>query len=198
MKEVNINKAIGPDLVPNVILKNCADVLSKSITFLYNKSLELGCLPNKWKLANIVPVFKSGDKNNIINYRPVSLLSVVSKILERLIHTHIFDCIDQLISNKQYGFMPKRSTCIQLIETYNKIGKAMDLGKQVDVIYLDFSKAFDSVDHKLLLNKLKAYGITGKLFSWIENYLTNRQQRVVVNGETSVIKPVLSGVLILI
>lgn len=194
LKDLNINKACGHDLIPNIVLKNCADILAKSLTFLFNKILELGIIPSDWKRANVVPIFKSGCKNNIRNYRPVSLLPVVSKILERLVHSYLFSKLKHLITCKQYGFMPKKSTSIQLIESYEEIGKSLDKGSQVDAIFLDFAKAFDTVDHMLLITKLKFYGVKGTFLKWFESYLGNRQQRVVINGKSSDYVDVMSGV----
>ena len=194
LSQLDTRKATGPDNIPAVFLKNCAHTLYKSLTYLFNLSLKTGGIPKAWKTANVVPIYKKGCKNQISNYRPVSLLSVVSKCLERCIHNKIYPIIDQLIHPNQHGFRKGHSTTTQILGFYDKVYQLVDRGTQCDVIYLDLAKAFDSVPHTLLIHKLKGYGFGNNLLSWFTDYLSNREQRVVCEGSTSASKPVLSGV----
>ena len=165
------------------------------ITKLFNKSLSYGKLPDDWKLANIVPVYKKGEKNQVENYRPISLLSVVSKVLERCVLNNIRCHLVALINESQHGFIPGKSCTSQLVEVLDYIRSLLDAGKQTDVIYMDMSKAFDKVSHEVLINKLyNHFGISGSLLGWFCSYLSNRKQRVTALGATSSEKPVMSGV----
>ena len=147
-------------------------------------------------MANIVPIHKKEEKNDVKNYRPVSLLSVVEKIMERIIfkYTYNFFKDNFVISDNQSGFLPGRSTVTQLIEVYHEFCKAIDEGKEIRVIFLDISKAFDRVWHKGLLFKLKKCGIHGRLLEWFEDYLKDRLQRVIINGKFSEWIKIIAGV----
>jgi len=192
--KLNPQKAQGPDQLPTQVLKECARELTPSITTLFNDSLTTGTIPNSWKQANVVPIHKKGTKHQPSNYRPISLLPVISKILERCIYNRIIDFILPKITSLQHGFLRNRSTATQLLEVFSNINTILDTGDQADVVYFDLSKAFDSVPHKLLIHKLQSFGITGMLLKWLENYLTNRSQRVAFNGVYSEWLPVTSGV----
>ena len=129
-------------------------------------------------MANICPIFKKGDRTNCENYRPISLLSILGKIFERAICNILYPEIKDLISTNQYGFVQRHSTESKLYVFYNKISKILDSGGQTDVIYLDFTKAFDSGPHLLLIHKLQTFGLNGTLLNWFHSYLNNRYQRV--------------------
>ena len=187
-------KARGPDNIPTLVLKKCAVELAQSLCILYNKSLILGRLPDEWKKSNVVPVHKKQRKDMVENYRPISLLCIVSKVLERCIFNRTMEHLSNFLSACQHGFMPGRSTVTQLLGFVHKIGSALDNGQQSDVIYLDFAKAFDSVCHSRLIYKLHHYGIRGQILKWYENYLSNRVQYTVLQGVTSAPLPVTSGV----
>jgi hypothetical protein len=191
---LNPNKAHGPDDIPTIILKTCAHELSPSITMLFNASLTEGKMPAAWKVANIVPIHKKGTKHEASNYRPISLLPVISKILERCIYNQIIDTLVPKITDTQHGFLKNRSTATQLMQTFSEINNTLDSGGQTDLIYFDLSKAFDSVPHHYLLHKLKSFGINSTLHAWLTSYLTNRLQRVLINGSLSEWLPVTSGV----
>ena len=133
------------------LLKETADQISPSLTMLFNKSLRLGIFPGDWKVANIVPIFKKGKKEFVENYRPISLIPVISKVLERCVLTGLRDHISHLISREQHGFLAGRSCVTQLTSVLHYIGGQLDAVKQIDIIYLDMSKAFDKVDHTKLL-----------------------------------------------
>jgi hypothetical protein len=192
--KLNPNKAHGPDDIPTLVLKTCAHELSPSITSLFNASLTEGKMPAAWKLANIVPIHKKGTKHEASNYRPISLLPVISKILERCLYNKIIDNLVPKITNTQHGFLKNRSTTTQLMEVFSDINNSLDSGGQTDLVYFDLSKAFDSVPHTFLLHKLKSFGINNKLHAWLTSYLTNRMQRVLINGSKSEWLPVTSGV----
>ena len=191
---IDENKATGPDKIPAKLLKNCASSIYLSLCDLFNKSLSLGKLPNEWKLSNIVPILKKGPAQEVSNYRPISLLSLVSKVLERCVYNQLVSHISTQLHHLQFGFLRGKSTTSQLLHVLQDIHQALESRNQVDAVYLDFAKAFDKVSHKLLLTKLHKFGIRGGLLSWFENYLSRRYQRVTVLGETSGTLPVLSGV----
>jgi len=194
LTKLNPAKAQGPDELPTRILKDCSHEITPSITQLFNDSLTHSTVPTAWKQANIVPIHKKGTKHQASNFRPISLLPVISKVLERCIYNRIIIFILPKITNLQHGFLRNRSTATQLLQVFSNITNILDSGDQTDVIYFDLSKAFDSVPHKLLIHKLQSFGICGKLLAWIENYLTNRVQRVSFNGANSDWLPVTSGV----
>ena len=157
--------------------------MAPSLTMLFNKSLRLGIFPGDWKLANIVPIFKKGKRDFVENYRPISLLPVTSKVLKF-----------HLIIREQHRFLAGRSCVTQLTSVLHYTGGQLDAGKQIDITYLDMSKAFDKVDHTKLLVRLHQYGITGKLHDWFRSYLQGRKQQVTVLGATSRELPVTSGI----
>ena len=159
-------------------------------------SLKEGVVPFEWKEANIIPLFKKGSRNKSEHYRPVSLTSVICKLLERLIKDHMVDFLvkHKLLNSSQHGFLKARSCLTNMLCYVEEITKWIDVGSPVDIIYLDFQKAFDKVPHQRLLLKLKAHGIGDSITDWIEQRLTDRRQRVVVDGEVSNWKSVLSGV----
>jgi len=194
LNKLNVTKASGPDNIPTRILKDYAHILVDSITTLFNKSLSTGTVPQAWKHANIIPIHKKGSKTQASNYRPISLLPVISKILERCIYNKIIDFIIPKLASQQHGFLRGRSTTTQLLTVLTKITSILDTGNQADIIYFDLSKAFDSVPHKLLIHKLKSFGFNGKLLEWLSDYLTNRSQRVIINGSNSSWLHVTSGV----
>ena len=194
LKQLNPSKAPGPDNIPTKILKECAHLLAPSITTLFNTSLLEGLIPNTWKQANVIPLHKKGDKNAPSNYRPISLLPVISKVLERCIYNRIIDYIIPKLTYLQHGFLRNRSTATQLLTVFSNINNILDSGNQADVVYFDLSKAFDSVPHRFLIHKLTSFGIHGNLLNWFSNYLANRLQRVSFNGSVSEWLPVTSGV----
>ena len=132
-----------------------------------------------------MPVFKKGCRNSCDNYRPIYLLSIVSKVLERAVVNNIYNMLLPQISLLQHGFLRGRSTVTQLLSVFHEINVNLDNAGQTDLIFLDFSKAFDYVPHHLLIHKLKSFGLNGSLLKWMSSYLTNRTQRVVIEGETS-------------
>ena len=178
----------------DTLLRETADNIAVSLKKLFNKSLQHGIIPDEWRVANVVPVYKKGRKDCVENYRPISLLPLVSKVLERCVLARVRVHLYHFISPAQHGFLPGRSCATQLLTVLNQIGEHLDTGKQTDVIYLDMSKAFDKVCHLLLLRKLKQCNVSGRLLDWFNAYLTNRRQRVTVSGATSTEVLVSSGV----
>ena len=194
LHSLNEHKATGPDGISNKILKETAEQVAPSLCLLFNLSLRSGSLPDDWKISNIVPVFKKGKRDHVSNYRPISLLSNISKVLERCVLVKTRDHLLQYVSDNQHGFIPGRSCTTQLVQVLECIGQQLDNGKQTDIIYLDMSKAFDRVRHDVLLDKLQNINIRGNLHSWFSSYLSGRKQRVTVPGGTSTSLAVTSGV----
>lgn len=186
--------APGPDKVANKIIIELQNELAKPLATLFRKSLDNSRIPDDWRLSNVTPIFKKGSKSDPGNYRPVSLTSNVCKLMERVINATLGVYLNKsVLENTQHGFRKGRSCQTNLIEFNDKVGEWLDEGKCVDVLYLDFAKAFDKVDHERLMVKLAAVGVKGKLWAWIKDWLANRHQRVVVNGEASEWLPVESG-----
>ena len=187
--------APGPDKVANKIIVELQNELAEPLAVLFRKSLDNSRIPADWKLSNVSPVYKKGSKSDPGNYRPVSLTSNVCKLMERVINMSLGEYLNKnVIENSQHGFRKGRSCQTNLIEFNDQISNWVDEGKCVDVLYLDFAKAFDKVDHERLMVKLAAAGIKGKLWAWIRDWLANRHQRVIVKGEASEWLPVDSGV----
>ena len=173
-----------------------APVISKSLTSLFNASLKLGQFPQEWKEANVTPVPKNGDNELVTNYRPVSILPVVSKVFESLVHLQLYHYLDSnnLLSSAQFGFRPHHNTQDVLLKSVDDWKMALDKNELVGAVMIDLSKAFDTIDHSLLLDKLEAYGIQGADLKWFSDYLAMRRQRVVVDGEVSDWSAVTKGV----
>lgn len=188
--------ATGPDKFSAEILKECKQQLCSPIQHLWRMSLNQSDIPTKYLQQTIVPIYKKGDRSLAANYRPVSLTSHIIKIFERVLRQKLVEHIEQnnLLSNQQHGFRHRRNCLTQLIHHFDDILQALENDSNADIVYLDFSKAFDKVDHKLLLLKLFRMGIKGKLLSWLTSFLSNRSQQVLVNGTKSRPIPVISGV----
>ena len=193
--ELNPNKAAGPDQIESRLLKECAEEIAPTLHQIYRKSLDEAEVPRLWKEAEIVPIHKGGSKAVMANFRPVALTSVVCKVLERIICSAIlaFLTANELITQQQHGFVRGRSCQTNILLCLEKWTELVDSGKNVDVAYFDYAKAFDKVSHRMLLIKLKAYGIEGKLLAWLAAYLEDRKQRVVVGNAKSPWLPVVSG-----
>ena len=197
LKDLDPNKSFGPDEIHPKMLIEIADYVAEPLAIIMNKTLENGTLPDDWKMAHVTPIYKNkGEQNLAINYRPVSLTSIVCKTMESLLREHIMAHLlnKELLSNKQYGFISKRSTVTQLLNYIDKCCESIANGKVVDSIYFDFAKAFDTVPHRRLQKKLESYGIRGPLLKWITSFLTDRKQLVKVNQARSTTNPVISGI----
>ena len=196
LKSLPLEKAAGPDLINNRILKELAQPLSLPLCDLFNFSVSHGKVPKLWKQANVSPIHKKNDPSDISNYRPISLLSTVGKVLEKIVHKHLYNFFQEhhIITSLQSGFVHGDSTVNQEVDIYNTFCKALDEGKEVRAIFCDISKAFDRVWHNGLLFKLQTAGITGNLLSWFTDYLNDRQQRAVLPGGSSSWTPINAGV----
>lgn len=196
LKSLATGKAAGPDGVNNRLLKELSHTLSSPLCDLFNYSLSSGTFPDVWKQANVTPIYKGNDASDPSNYRPISLLSSIGKVLEKIVHKHLFNFFhdNNVLTTLQSGFVPGDSTVNQLVDLYNTFCKALDDGKEVRAIFCDISKAFDRVWHRGLIFKLKSVGIDGRLLSWLTDYLDNRTQRVVLPGATSNWKNINAGV----
>ena len=190
------NKATGPDTIHNRLLIAAADVISEPLTNLFNRSLNESKFPSQWKIANVTPIHKEEQKELCGNYRPISLLSCVFKVLERCVPRHLYSFlqVNRIITPSLSGFIPGDSSVKQLVCIYNDLCSSFDSGTTAQTVFFDISKAFDRVWHKGLLVKLKAIGSRGLLLEWFCDYLTNRIQTVVINGEKYRLKRVVSGV----
>ena len=179
--------APGPDNIYSRTLKELVNQVAQPLAMIYNSSLQSGVVVADWKLANVTPVFKKGCKSTASNYRPISLTSVPGKLMERILQWAILDHLinNNLINQTQHGFLPKKSTVSNLIEYMDVITKILDFGQPVDSIYIDFAKCFDKISHRHLLYKVNKYGIEDRIFDWLTNWLTNRKQRVCINGLSS-------------
>ena len=184
---MKLGKASGHDGISHHMLKYTAQSIAKPLEIIFNLSLSSGIYPNMWKMATVMPLFKKGDRHSPSNYRPISLLSTVGKVFERVIfkHAHNYFIENSLFYKYQSGFMPGHSTVHQLIEMYHNICLALEEKKHACLVFCDISKAFDRVWHKGLLIKLKSYGILGELLIWISNFLSNRKQKVFISNSFS-------------
>lgn len=196
LQKLKTEKSPGPDCIHPRVLKELSEELCDVMADIFNTSLCEGSLPMDWKTANISAIFKKGDRAEKSNYRPVSLTSVVCKVLEGILREHILKHLIEsgILSSSQFGFIRGRSTVLQMLQVLDEWTKILDEGGEVDVIYMDFQKAFDKVPHQRLLHKLAGYGITGNILKWIESFLLGRKQRVHIKGVYSDWEDVLSGV----
>ena len=194
---LNISKPAGPDNLPPKFLKAVFQSLVKPLTILFQKSLNFGVVPGDWKLANVSPIYKGkGGSDNVANYRPISVTNCFIKILEKIIFKHLHNYLLRYnkLSDDQSGFRHRDSTINQLLVIYDVIMKNLDIGKDVRFIFCDISKAFDRVWHRGLLYKLRKYGIKGNLLTWFGSYLSDRKQRVCMNGYYSTWNSINAGV----
>ena len=196
LRDLNPSKSPGPDGMHPFFLKEVAEQLAYPLSILFNQSIGEGDIPREWKEANVVPIHKKGDREDPGNYRPVSLTSVICKVLEALIRDHLLDhlLVNKLISKCQYGFMAGRNSQTNLLDCKEDWGEALDAGLGVDVIYLDLRKAFDTVPHQRLCRKMEQLGVKGSLLTWIGGFLSGRTQKVMVDGAGSPQASVRSGV----
>ena len=194
--KIKINKSCGPDNIHAHTLSALKNELAYPLLILFKKSILESNVPKIWKLANVTPIFKKGDKLKPSNYRPISLTCILIKTLESIIREKVTMHLDSnsLIKSSQHGFRLNRSCVSNLIDFYDRVVNVYDENKAVDIVFLDFQKAFDKVSHFKLLNKLYKYGIQGNLHKWIKSWLSDRKQRVVLNGCESTWANVTSGV----
>ena len=196
LKSLNVNKSLGPDDMHPRILHELADLLSAPITVLFNRSIQGEELPPDWKLQYVSPIYKKGQRSRAENYRPISLTCILCKMLESMVRSEVLTHLltNNILSKRQFGFINGRSTTMQLLHFLDLCVQSIVQGKVVDTVYFDFKKAFDMVPHKRLIAKLEAYGIKGKILNWIKEFLSGREQTVIVNGEKSSAGRVTSGI----
>ena len=194
--ELGFNSAPGFDGFPAILLKKCKEELCAPLTYIWKESLREGSIPSTLKTAIITPIHKGGSKFSPERYRPVALTSHLIKIFEKIIKKKLVSFFEEynLFNPGQHGFRKGRSCLSQLLIHFEDLLNIVGRGENADVIYLDFSKAFDKVDFNILLQKLSRLGVGGTIYRWIEQFLTNRRQCVAVNGFISAFVEVLSGV----
>lgn len=180
MCALKLSSSPGPDGLPNIFLITCLYSLVKPLTLLFNLSLQQGNFPSQWKYSRTIPIFKSGDPSLVSNYRPISILNSIPKLFETIVAGKISSLTKHLINPIQHGFTEGRSTTTNLILFKEDIVRALDEGCQLDVIYTDFAKAFDRVNHLILLNKLELFGFSGSVLAWMGSYLSGRTQSVTI------------------
>ena len=187
LEDLKIGKSSIPDKIGNILLRNAAKGLSKSLTLIFQTIINKGTYPSQWNFGEICPVFKDGDKKDVTCYRPISLLSCISKVLERIKFDEICPLVQGKLHTKQFGFRKNRSAAPQLLLFLDRIYKYNDDNEveNLSVLYLNFFKAFDSVPHSRLLDKNQNFGIGGKLLKLVHSYLSDRKQVVKIRNTIS-------------
>ena len=196
LKNIKTKKSAGPDKISPLVLKKCAIIIAPFCTILFKKILEVGSFPSTWKIANVVPIYKSGDSSDPSNYRPISLTSVLCKVFEKLVHRDLYRYIisNNLLSKSQSGFIKQDCCSNRLAYLLTNIYEIIENNRQAVVVFLDIKKAFDKVWHEGLIYKLKMIGIEGILLKLLTSYLNNRKQCVVIDGECSTFCDLFAGV----
>ncbi|KAJ3646959.1 hypothetical protein Zmor_024514 [Zophobas morio] len=196
LDKLKVSKSPGPDLITAKLLTTCSSVLSYPLSILMSQSFNSSSLPADWRTATVRPIFKKGDKFDATNYRPISLTSLIVKVMESIIYDRVikFFVDYQLIPFQQHGFLPGKSIQSNLLCCLSDWTKEIDAGNSIDVVYLDFSKAFDRVPKRRLLHKLQHLGLGGNLLKWIGSFLSERTFRVKVGDAYSRPFEVTSGV----
>ena len=196
MKALKGKKSYGPDGITSEILKIGAEVLVVPLTWMINTSITTGKFPEKWKISKIIPLFKKGNRKIKKNYRPVALLAVAGMVLEKIVALQIEEFFEKnnLFGAFQFGFRKGKSTISELLTLFDTLLDAKQDKKEIMLIMYDLSSAFDLADHKILIAKLKVYGFDLNALKWVESYLENRKQYVIVSGETSKTVNVNTGV----
>ena len=193
---IKASKGFGNDNISSYFLKLALPYINNSLVYMFNKSIEKSKFPTHWKMARVTPIFKEGKKSSKVNYRPISVLPVVSRIFEKLVYNQLYEYFNtnSLLSSSQSGFRAMHSTTTALLKCTDDWYSGLDLGKYVGVVYVDLKKAFDTVDHEILLHKLAHYGIQSQELLWFKSYLSGRSQFTRVNGIDSTIKNIKVGV----
>jgi hypothetical protein len=182
IKKLKNSQTAGPDQIPSFLLCDCKTIFSSPLKIIFNLIIKTSVFPAKWKESRLCPIFKNGDKSDITNYRPIAIINNFAKIFEFILFERIYHHISSKISVNQHGFMARRSTVTNLVSTTQFLCESLDAHGQVDVIYMDLSKAFDRVNHRLLLYKLDDFGLSDGLILLIESYLQERVQFVQYRG----------------
>ena len=196
VKSINVSKSSGIDNISSLVIKTAFECLIPEITHMYNLSICTAKFPNTWKKALVVPIPKKGDLTRVQNYRPISLLPLPGKVMEKLIHQHLSTYLENnsLLAKEQHGFRKAHSTVHSIAQLTNYIYKRLDEKSPTLAVFIDFKKAFDCVQHPVLLDKLKTMNLDVSMTNWIDSYLTCRQQRVFANGSYSSYQDIMQGV----
>ena len=194
LKKLDIKKSPGHDSIPTRLLKELANEIAPSLAHIFNLSFQSGEIPQDWRDATITPIHKKGPKTSPTNYRPISLLSITSKVQERIVHDRLYKHISPHLPSQQSGFRKNDNTEFQLARVVHQLSEGRDAGNSVMACFFDLSKAFDRVWHAGLLLKLQHYGVTGSALAWFTSYLSNRRQRVQVCGVTCPWQTIPAGV----
>lgn len=197
INNMKMDASPGPDNIPVIFIKNCLPSIQKYLSAAFNNTIVNGIIPESWLTAHVIPIYKKGSKLEPLNYRPISLTCSLSKILEKILTKALINFVltNKIITQDQHGFLPGRSTATNLLSCLNEWTQMMDNGQPIDILYLDYEKAFDKVPHKRLMYKLDHFvGIRGQILSFIEKTHSSRTFRVRVQGHLSNAKPVHSGV----
>jgi hypothetical protein len=184
----------GPDGIPGLLLSECANELSPHVGQLFQHILETSTYPTEWKESHVIPIFKKGDRSAAASYRPISILSKISLVFERLLFDKIYAFVKDKLNKRQFGFMKRRCTVLQLLDFMKDAYNSTDNAENLYTLYVDFAKAFDKVPHNVLLKKLEKIGINGKLLVLLKSYLTGRWQRVRIDNVLSMWLWITSGV----
>ena len=187
LKKLNVDKANGPDEIPTRVLRECSAELARPLSCLFKLCFMQGVFPQQWKSASVIPIHKRNSKSDPTMYRPISLLSNISKVMETIVQMQLLSYLlkNNLLSDRQFGFRPHHSTADVLTILSQHWSNALDRGSEVCVIAMDIKGAFDKVWHKGLLSKLSGKGVKGKLLTWFEGYLNDRSIKVVLSGQSS-------------
>lgn len=189
-------KAAGLDQIPVKLIKDNIDILAGPLLHLFNHSLDSEIYPSEFKIAKVIPIYKDGDRSNPSSYRPISITSVINTVFEKILSVHINKFISKynILSPHQHGFRPQKSTSSAVFTLTHLLNTALQQNKIAVVAYLDIRKAFDTVDHHILLNKINNLGLRGKIHNLLRSYLSNRKQQVILKNYTSTSQTVLTGV----
>ncbi len=194
--KTKVKKSAGLDKISNKLLKSAGEIIINSLTFIFNLSINTGTFPDELKYAKVTPIYKSEDRKDCSNYRPISVISAVAKVFEKLVYKQLSQYFDDnhLLSTNQSGFRTQHSTESTLLHSTNQCLINMDKGFINGLLFLDLKKAFDTVDHKILIDKLNLYGIQGLALQWFISYLSERRQVCKINREFSTVAKITCGV----
>ncbi|CAB4037987.1 Hypothetical predicted protein, partial [Paramuricea clavata] len=189
------NKATGLDQISAKLLKDSSSIIASGLTKIINASFVSQTFPDVWKKGKIIPFFKSNDPTSPNNYRPITILPIVSKIMERIVHRQVYEYLQEhdLITSEQFGFRPKLSTSIALTQLTEEILHNLDNKLVTGAVFIDLRKAFDTVDHELLILKLRNLGFSKSVINWFTSYLSSRTVVTSINNSTSSARPVTVG-----
>ena len=190
------SSSAGHDNIPTKLIKICSNELVGVLAHINNESLVEGVFPDSLKIARVIPIHKNGDTKLVSNYRPISLLSAFSKIAEKIVYTRLEKYLSahSILHKNQFGFRSKHSTCMALLELIDKLSVSIDSRDVTVGVFIDLAKAFDTVDHRILLAKLQHYGIRGSVHRWFQSYLSNREQYVTIDNHSSAMAEITCGV----